>query len=535
MNSCLIALTSVVDMPFRSPFPDIQLPDKSFSDVMFDAMKQHGEEIALVDNSIGGKSLTFKQVYDQSRNCAGYLHKTGLGKGDVVGLCSPTCLEFPVAMLGIIAAGGVVAPCNPAYRVGEILQQFQISKPKMVMVHEECIDTMKKVQQQTESLQKIFVIGKSDEFTTLMEMIDDKNNKDFPDNIVINGVEDLALLPYSSGTTGLPKSVMLTHRNLISVAMIFGTSMVSETTDCMYTDRPMYHAGGFSCFILTLFCGNKLILEKEFEVETMLKAIEKYKISHILTVPPILICLANDKRVENYDVSSVKEVACGGAALAPDILRKIEKRFGAFIRPAYGMTECLGIAIHDGKESLFEGVGKVCRNTEVKIINLQSGKGLQKNQIGEIIVKGPQVMKGYMGNPDATAQTIMQDGWIHTGDIGYFDNDEMLYIIDRLKEVIKYKGVQVSPAELESVILKHPKVADVGVIGIPDSHAGELPKAFVVKKVDDLTADELDAFVKDELVDYKQLRGGIEFVEKIPKSSTGKIQRNELKKMAGFR
>ncbi|XP_077971264.1 uncharacterized protein LOC120346127 isoform X2 [Styela clava] len=431
-------------MPFRSHLPDVQLSEKSLSEFIFHQIKDLGDKIALVDNSIGGKSLTFKQVYDQSRNCAGYLREAGLDKGDVVGLCSPSSLEFPVAMLGILACGGVVTPCNPAYSVEEILQQFQISKPKMVFVYEDCLNTMKEVQRKTDSLEKMFIIGESNEFITMSEMIGDEYSEDFPKYISINSDKDVAILPYSSGTTGLPKSVMLSHRNITSSFLIFRDSVHHGNSDILYSDRPMYHAGGFWGLIRSLSMGQKLVLEKEFDTETMLRAIEKYK-----------------------------------------------------------------------------------------IIDLLTGKELSENKTGEILAQGPQVMKGYMGNPDATARTITKDGWIHTGDIGYVDNDGILYIIDRLKEVIKYKSLQVSPAELESAILKHPKVMDVGVIGIPDTYAGELPKAFVVKKVDNLTKDDVNAFVKSELADYKQLRGGIEFVKKIPKSATGKIQRIELKKMAG--
>ncbi|XP_077971623.1 uncharacterized protein LOC144425811 [Styela clava] len=519
-------------MPFRSHLPDVQLSEKSLSEFVFHQIKDLGDKIALVDNSIGGKSLTFKQVYDQSRNCAGYLHKAGLGKGDVVGLCSPSSLKFPVAMLGILACGGVVTPCNPAYSVGEILQQFQISKPKMVFVHEDCLNTMKEVQRKTDSLEKMFIIGESNEFITMSEMIGDEYSADFPKHIAINADKDVAILPYSSGTTGLPKSVMLGHRNLTSSFLIFRDRVQHETSDISYSDRPMYHAGGFWELIRSLSMGQKLVLEKEFDTETMLRAIEKYKITGLMTVPSILIQLVNDDTIANYDVTSLKLVACGGAALSQDILKKIAQKFDVIIRPAYGMTECPCIAFHFGEDSLFDGVGNICPNTKVKIIDLLTGKELSENETGEILAQGPQVMKGYMGNPDATARTITKDGWMHTGDIGYVDNDGILYIIDRIKEVIKYKSFQVSPAELESVILKHHKVEDVGVIGISDTYAGELPKAFVVKKVDNLTKDGVDAFVKGELVDYKQLRGGIEFVKKIPKSATGKIQRIELKKMA---
>nr|XP_039251949.1 LOW QUALITY PROTEIN: 4-coumarate--CoA ligase 1-like [Styela clava] len=458
-------------MPIQCSLPDIVIPDKSLSEVVLERMLGYGDAVAMVDNTLDGKEFTFNEFRDKIRCCAGSLNKQGLKQGDTVGLCAPTCLEFPVAMFGILSCGAKVAPCNPEYTKGEIIQQFKISEPNMVFVNEGNVELMKEVLKELSYVEKLFVIGRSEEFSTLNDMLLPENEKDFPQNVEINPSEDVCMLPHSSGTTGLPKSVMLTHTNLVACSLI----------------------GGYVLSIL----------------------------------------LAKTDEYFKYDTSSLKLIPCGGASLSEPIMNALKERYKVKIAPMYGMTECSPISINNDAENFLSSVGSAAPNTIVKVVDLTTGDELGCDQNGEIMTKGPQVMKGYMRNPEATDLTIDKDGWIHTGDIGYYDKNGMLYVIDRLKEVIKYKTHQVPPAELESLILKHPKVADVGVIGIPDDFAGEVPKAYVVRKDETLSKDEIIEFVKSNLVEYKHLRGGVDFIEAIPKSA-GKIRRRELKKLAGF-
>nr|XP_039270367.1 4-coumarate--CoA ligase 1-like [Styela clava]XP_039270374.1 4-coumarate--CoA ligase 1-like [Styela clava]XP_039270382.1 4-coumarate--CoA ligase 1-like [Styela clava] len=520
-------------MPIQCSLPDIVIPDKSLSEVVLERMLGYGDAVAMVDNTLDGKEFTFNEFRDKIRCCAGSLNKQGLKQGDTVGLCAPTCLEFPVAMFGILSCGAKVAPCNPEYTKGEIIQQFKISEPNMVFVNEGNVELMKEVLKELSYVEKLFVIGRSEEFSTLNDMLLPENEKDFPQNVEINPSEDVCMLPHSSGTTGLPKSVMLTHTNLVACSLIGGHATGYTTTDSFYMDRPMFNMGGFGVAIFTLMLGVKLVLDKDSNVEKILAAVEKYKITHLPAVPSLMILLAKTDEYFKYDTSSLKLIPCGGASLSEPIMNALKERYKVKIAPMYGMTECSPISINNDAENFLSSVGSAAPNTIVKVVDLTTGDELGCDQNGEIMAKGPQVMKGYMRNPEATDLTIDKDGWIHTGDIGYYDKNGMLYVIDRLKEVIKYKTHQVPPAELESLILKHPKVADVGVIGIPDDFAGEVPKAYVVRKDETLSKDEIIEFVKNELVEYKHLRGGVDFIEAIPKSA-GKIRRRELKKLAGF-
>lgn len=522
-------------MPYKGD--DVLIPKVSLHEFLLKRNLHKGDAIALVENTDSARSLTFQQIYDHSRNCAAFLHQLGVKKGDFVALCAPNCVEFTTAMFGIMTCGAVVVTCNPCYTEGEVLQQFEITEPSYAIIHEDAIETMKKVQSKLSCMKEIFVIGKSKEFRTFDTIIQAHPDLDqgFLDKIEFSPADDLAMVPYSSGTTGMPKSVMLTHRNLVSSMFVYVKHSgwpVDEDHLCGYMDRQMYHAGGFGSVLLSLTVGMKLVMAQEVDFETTLKAVEKYKVTHLMTLPPIMIQLVNSDDTENYATESLMYITGGGSVMAPDILCRMADKFNVTVAPAYGLTEAGSVSMSRDVRKTRSSVGKITPTVELKIIDLVSGNECGADQDGEIVIRGPQVTKGYYKNSKATSETIDQDGWFHTGDIGHVDKEGLLYVIDRLKEVIKYKGVQVSPAELESVILKLPKVADVGVIGIPDPVDCELPKAFVVRKDESLSEEDVATFVKDHLVDYKQLRGGVEFVNAIPKSITGKIVRKELKKMA---
>lgn len=340
-------------------------------------------------------------------------------------------------------------------------------------------------------------------------------------------------MPYSSGTTGLPKGVIMTHRNYVATQSLLNLAPRNPGVSS-YIDRPMYHTAGFAAILGYSTAGMKCVFESDFEVEKMLKAIERHKVTAAVVVPSNLVVLANYEGIEKHDLSSFKAVACGGAVAAPDVIRRVMEKLGVVFVPVYGMTE--GGSVTSGliPGCDYKSSGKIKPGVELKIVNPETGRDCPAETDGEICIKSPQVTKGYFKNPEATAAAFDADGWFKTGDIGHLGKDEQLFVVDRIKEVIKYDTYQVSPAELESVIFYHPKVLDVGVVGIPDEKCGELPKAFVVRKDENVTSDEIYAIVREHLVDYKHLRGGVEFVKFIPKSAFGKIQRSALKKIAGY-
>src|SRR4029078_2191481 len=310
--------------------------------------------------------------------------------------------------------------------------------------------------------------------------------------------EDLVALPYSSGTTGLPKGVMLTHHNLVAnLCQMEGLCYFYET-DTLICVLPLFHIYGLVVVLnMGLYSGATVVLMPRFELESFLKAVQDYDVSLAHIVPPIVLSLSKHPIVDNYKLPKLKKFVSGAEPLGEELTRACMDRLGCSVRQGYGMTETSPVT-HSSpappKQIKFGSVGVPAPNTECKIIELETGESLGRNQKGEVCVRGPQIMVGYLNNPEATARTIDADGWLHTGDIGYADEDGHFFILDRAKELIKYKGFQVPPAELEAVLLTHPCVADAAVIPCRDDEAGEIPKAFVVLK-SEATEDELIDFV----------------------------------------
>jgi acyl-CoA synthetase (AMP-forming)/AMP-acid ligase II len=360
-----------------------------------------------------------------------------------------------------------------------------------------------------------------------------KSDGALPD-VDINPAEDIAVLPYSSGTTGKAKGVMLTHRNIVgNIVQCEGMTSADllSSDDRIIGLLPFFHIFGMVAIInIGLVRGATIVSMPRFDLEQFLKLIQEYKITRVNIIPPVLVALAKHPIVNQYDLSSLVELASGAAPLSAELTQQVMDRIGCSVLQGYGMTETSpvthyynhALASSDKRAS----VGPLIPNTEAIVVDVVSGEPLGIDERGEVCIRGPQVMKGYLNNPEATAFTIDKDGWLHTGDIGYADEQGFFYIVDRLKELIKYKGYQVAPAELEALLFSHPAVADAAVIGSPDEEAGEVPKAFVVRKAE-VTADEIMAWVAERVSPQKKIRR-LEFVDTIPKSLAGKILRRVL-------
>jgi acyl-CoA synthetase (AMP-forming)/AMP-acid ligase II len=346
------------------------------------------------------------------------------------------------------------------------------------------------------------------------------------------GPEDTAVLPYSSGTSGRPKGVILTHRNLVANLEQMRPHWRPEPGTRLVVVLPLFHIYGMTCMMNQgIHRRLTVVLLPRFDVVEFLATVARYRPQRLQLVPPILLALAKHPAVDSYDLSSVELVLSGAAPLGAELARAVEARLGCRVIQGYGLTETSPTThfAPDGVEVDVATVGPLMPNMEAMVVDPATGSELPPDEVGELWLRGPNVMSGYLHAPEATAATLDGDGWLHTGDLARVDAHGMFTIADRLKELIKYKGYQVPPAELEALLVSHERIADAAVIGVLDADGEEVPKAFVVPRPGaDLDADEVTAFVAERVAPYKKVRV-VEFVDAIPKSASGKILRRELR------
>jgi acyl-CoA synthetase (AMP-forming)/AMP-acid ligase II len=379
------------------------------------------------------------------------------------------------------------------------------------------------------SVRETFVFGEAEGATPFASLL---THGDQPPEVHINPRTDLVALPYSSGTTGLAKGVMLTHHNLVAelcTASARPDIAFPGEQDTLLAFLPFFHIYGIVMFLAYApWRGATVVSTPRFDLEQYLEMLQRYGVTYLHLVPPVVIALAKHPIVDKYDLSKARWALSAAAPLGGPAAEAFTARLGTQLFQAYGMTEVSG-ATHvgscvPGKMKPTSG-GTLLPNSECVVVDA-SGQAVGRGQQGEIWVRGPLVMQGYLGNPDATAATIDPDGWLHTGDVGYVDDDGDVFVVDRVKELIKYKGLQVAPAELEAILLGHPAVADAAVIPYPDEEAGEVPKAFVVLKTP-TPAEDIMAFVAARVAPHKKIRK-LQFIDAIPKSASGKILRRVL-------
>ena len=516
-------------MIFRGPFPDVTVPEVSLTDFVMRDITQRFSKPALIEGPTG-RTITYGELQRSIREVAAGLAARGFKKGDVFGILSPNVPEYGVVFHAVATLGGINTTVNPLYTGPEIAHQLKDAGAKFLVTVPQCVDKATEAAA-TANIEELFIFEPAEGDVNGATPFSQLYLKDgTPPKVTINPKEDLVALPYSSGTTGLPKGVMLTHHNLVAnmcqmVGLRYFTA--EDTLVCLL---PLFHIYGLVVVLnMGLYSGSTIVTMPRFELEVFLETLQKYDITLAHLVPPIVLALAKHPVVDNYPLPKLKTIFSGAAPLDESLTRACMERLGCDIRQGYGMTETSPVTHSSPPERenvKYGSVGVPAPSTECKIVNLETGKELGPNEEGEVCVRGPQVMKGYLNRPEATAATIDADGWLHTGDIGYADNDGHFYIVDRAKELIKYKGFQVAPAELEALLLTHPDVADAAVIPCPDDDCGEVPKAYVVLK-GKATAEELMSYVADRVAPYKKIRG-VEFIEKIPKSPSGKILRRVL-------
>jgi acyl-CoA synthetase (AMP-forming)/AMP-acid ligase II len=509
-------------MTYRSPYPDVTVPDLSLFDMVLGKAANRGDAIAMADG-ISGRTISYASLMDQIRRVAAGLAARGITKGDVVSLWSPNVPEWPVAFFGAVRIGAIVHTSNPVSTPEELAFQLADGNAKILITVNALAEKARAAIVESKKSIELITIDDTPGLPSLASIMVDAE----PPAVTIDPANDLVALPYSSGTTGLPKGVMLTHRNV--VAQLQQIDAIENTAmPALLGVLPFFHIYGMVIIMMHgLMRGAIIVTMPRFEFEPFLKVLQDWPITSAHIVPPVVVGLGKHPAVDNYTFPHLKFLFCGAAPLGVELTEAVEKRLNVKIRQGYGMTEASPATHYTVAGTERAGtVGLLMPSIEMRIIDPGSANDVPTGQPGEVWVRGPNVMKGYLNNPEATASTVDGDGWLHTGDIGFVDADGYLTVVDRLKELIKVKGFQVAPAELESLLLKHPQIADVAVIPVADEDCGEVPKAIIVKR-DPLTADEVIAYLLPKVAHYKRVRH-VAFVDAIPKSPSGKILRRVL-------
>ncbi|MDX2528224.1 MULTISPECIES: AMP-binding protein [Streptomyces] len=522
-------------MIFKSKYPDVAPVDHPLHEWVLGDASRRGTRSALVDVA-SGRTLTYGELAALVRGIAAGLAAEGIGKGDVVALHSPNTVLFPVVLYATTAAGGTVTTLSPLATPAEIAKQLIDAEARLMVSVSALVETARAavelVRRQTGRDIEILVCDKAEGHRSVLGLLSDCDVPVFESDPAV----DVAVLPYSSGTTGVPKGVMLTHRNLCTNLEQMNELHRVDENDRVIAILPFFHIFGLTALVNNaLRRGATVYVHARFDLDAFLTSLERDRITHAYVAPPVMLALAKHPAVGKLDLSHLRRVICAAAPLDAGVQTAVAERLGVEIGQAYGMTE-LSPASHlhaDGnRDEPVACVGDLLPSTQARLVDPVTGLDAAAGEPGEVWIRGPQVMKGYFGRPEDTDALVDGDGWLHTGDIARVDENGNWFIVDRVKELIKYKGYQVAPAELEAILVSHPGIADAAVIGVYDEEGNEVPKAFVVPTPGaSLTADEVMAHVEGQVAPYKRIRR-VEFIEAVPKAASGKILRRRLRERA---
>jgi acyl-CoA synthetase (AMP-forming)/AMP-acid ligase II len=505
------------------------IPSVTLPEFVLGQAHRRRDKRALVDATTG-RALTYRELAIDVRRVGAGLAAHGVRAGDVVALCAPNSIEFVVAWYAASMVGATLTTLNPAFQGEEITPLLRQARARWLVTSVELFEEKMHLCAVAAGVRQTFVLGAVGRppmgaipFDSLYQDID----ADVP--AVRFGPADVAFLAWSSGTSGLPKSVVLTHRNLVASLCQTRPAHRVGDDDIVIAALPLFHVFGFQVTLnLALLQGATVVILPRFELDAFLAAVQDHAVTRAEVVPPIVLALATSDRVDNFDLSSLRVATAAAAPLDGDLARACAARIGCRIKQGYGLTE-LGGPSHtapDHGPDKPESIGPALPGVECRVIDNATGAEVGPGEAGELLIRCAAVMHGYLGNPAATAAMIDGDGWLHTGDVVTSDPDGWFQVTGRIKELIKYKGFQVAPAELEGVLLTHPAVGDAAVVRSPDEMAGEVPKAFIVLR-GSASADELVGWLAERVAPYKRVRR-IEFVDQIPKSASGKILRRLL-------
>lgn len=536
-------------MPTASPYPSVGIPNADIWGFLFEREEKPfpDDKVIYLDSSTN-RSYTYGQVKSTAIDFGkGLKGVWDWQKGDVLAIFSPNCIDTPAVTWGCHWAGGIISPANPTYSVEELAFQLKNAGAKAVVTQLPLLPAVRKAAEAAGVPQdRIVVMGDARD--------PDGAVKHFTSVRNISGVarfrrarldpaEDLAFLVYSSGTTGLPKGVMLTHRNIVANTLMNKSvegKNLDWRSDKVLAFLPFFHIYGLTCLIHHgMYSGVQLVVMEKFDLEKLCQNIQDHKVTFAYLVPPVVLMLSKSPIVDKYDLSSLRMTNSGAAPLTHEIVEDLWKKRKLPVKQGYGLSET-SPTTHTQEwkdwDKKIGSVGKLMPNQVAKYMSPEE-KEVPVGETGELWIKGPNVFKGYWKNEESTKNALTVDGFFKTGDVGHQDSEGHFYITDRVKELIKYKGFQVPPAELEGLLVSHPSIEDVAVVGIYDKgQATEVPRAYVVPakgvEAGPKTEKEIIDWLTEKVAHHKRLRGGVRFVDEIPKSVSGKILRRVLKAKA---
>ena len=514
--------------------PSLQYPAIPVFDLLRKISGRLPGKVAIIDPK-GKRELTFADINHESDVLAEIFCNWGVKKGDRISFFMPNGWEYFVGFYAAMKVGAIVSPMNPTYRERELKHQVNDAESRILLTPSDLFPLVEGVLQELPSIEKIIITrggtkgGKR--IFALAELLEKSSGQPSYSAPPINPKEDLSALPYSSGTAGLNKGVMITHFNLVSNTLQSMHAVEAREEDVFISFLPFHHIYGLTYFLCgAIYLGASQVIMARFEVEECLRLIERYRVTVVFSVQPALLAFLDLPHADQYDISSLRLIWVGAAPLAPAISRAIHEKFGVPVARHYGLTEASPTTHANPLVRIKEGsVGIAVSDCQDRIVDWETGRTkMPVGEPGELAVRGPNIFQGYWKHPQDTKMAL-RDGWLYTGDIAKMDEEGYVYILDRKKEMIKYRGYQIAPAELECILMEHPAVRDCAVVGIPDKASGEIPKAFIVLR-EKMGADpaELMAFVAQRVAPYKKIRE-VAFIPEVPRNFSGKILRRVLK------